>query len=401
MAGASGEGEGKASRGIYPAEQNVGDGVSGLFTGIPLHEYGGEVVLLPLDGKRFACYQYENDGGTRVVYRTDELGLGSGEVQIVEVEALAAGRIFVTVAYESRTGAAAEDDGDLALTGSFYGFGNARCIERSQATSFGVAHGGVFTYPAFDTLQRSDAVFVVAAPGVIAKLYLVGIGADDGNRLQAFGVEGQQVVFVFQQYGRFVGDGLRQPYALGSVAFVLFVSVAVGVVKQARGKLGIQDPAYSRVDDRFVDDPFFDKTFQEGVAVARGFDIESGGNGLDSGFGRVAGRAVHAFEHFDGTPVGVDIPFESPLIAQNFGEHIVRSRIGHVVPRVVARHYGQYPRVLYHHFERLEINLVQVSQSAFHRRQIQTAQRVAVRPVVFEHGRYAAFEVSVHLFDSE
>ena len=59
-------------------------------------------------------------------------------------------------------------------------------------------HGNLFAVSVFQGFEQGDPVFVASAPGVIAKLYLVGIGADDGNRLQAFGVEGQQVVFVFQ-----------------------------------------------------------------------------------------------------------------------------------------------------------------------------------------------------------
>ncbi len=149
---------------IDAPEQYVGNGIALLLSRIPLHEYSGDILLLPGYGKRFACHKHENDRSTGGMNGLYKFRLCACQVQIGQVEPFAAVRARI-VTCKCGAGTAAEYNSHIAAAGSFHGFGYACSVHTHQIAPACIPHisSGSCEYTAY-TSQRSHSVGIVAAP---------------------------------------------------------------------------------------------------------------------------------------------------------------------------------------------------------------------------------------------
>ena len=127
------------TRRICPAEEDIGNGIALLFTGIPLYENGRNVGFLPLQSEGLSRDKNKHNGFACGVNGAYQIALCSGKREVGEIESFTAVGTTV-VACQRRTGTTAKHYCHIARLGSSHCLGNVCRVGRHKVAATGVAH---------------------------------------------------------------------------------------------------------------------------------------------------------------------------------------------------------------------------------------------------------------------
>ena len=183
--------------------------------------------------------------------------------------------------------------------------------------------------------------------------------------------------------------------------FLFAELLSIRVFKQACRKLGSKHPAYCLINHVYIHLPLFNQFFQIGITFAGSLYVQSRTDGLHGALCRTAGCMMKVLQHLNRAPVGIDISFKAPLFPQNIGQQIAGSGVGDTVPGVVGGHHSHDRQPGNYHFKGFQIDIVQVSHPTFHGREVQPAQRIAMRAEMLQHRRNAIIQITACLRTGE
>ena len=173
ISGGAVEGDGEAAGGVVFAEEDVGGGVAALFAGVPDHEGGGDVVVDPGHADGAAAFEHDDGKGIGLDDFFEEADLIEGEVEGGAVDAFQFDAVVE----------AGDDDGDVG--GSRGGDGGVGVVPVGGADGDAVADGGAEG-------GEDGGVGIGGVARVGAELRDIGVGADDGDGVDAAEIEGEE-----------------------------------------------------------------------------------------------------------------------------------------------------------------------------------------------------------------
>ena len=347
-----GEGNGKLAAGIVVAKEHVGYCRTTFGARIPGFDDGGHEFVGPVDGERTSVDKYQYDGLASGLYGLEQLQLAAGQVETTARLVLAAGALAASQYHDGHVGTSGVGYGTvyfgLFVIGQriFYQF-TFGPVGIHQVATLGVEHFGLvfhFGLDAFEHRRYIDGQRAIVGQRIA---FFVGIGAADGNGLNAVDVEGQSLLVVFQQDNAFARS--LQSHIFVCRILHLFVGSGqvglVGSVKEADEELHAQDIAYAVVYQLFAQAALlyqFAERLHERFGRAEGTaHVQPCLHALAHGFLHVLGRAVLGVEVFDGVAVRHDISLEAHLAAQAGGEPVETALDGDAVVVVVRAHHTQ------------------------------------------------------------
>ena len=174
---------------IHFTQQNICQSFTALFAGIPLSKNGRDMFFHPRHGKGFACQQDDYYRLPRSIYRLYQLFLYACQFQIAQVKSFSAGRIAV-ITGQWGTGWTHDHDTYITPACNFHGFCKAVTIICHQVATLCIMQLGFPFQTLCQCFAQSHPIFVVTTPGVVAKLYLICIRANESYAMRLIHLQG-------------------------------------------------------------------------------------------------------------------------------------------------------------------------------------------------------------------
>ena len=334
------EGQGQLAGGVDLAEKDFRQRGTARLAGIP----GQNLSVALGDIQRRAD---SHDGDHRLARGRQGiqhllLGLGQVQVQLVAGGKGVAG--IALFALQGRIQADAGDD-DVGMLGDQLALGRAVIFHAQvlhtvleQVGALGEEHAhAVFLRVGADALQEGHIAAGRAVVVALQRRDAVGVGTDDGDGLDLFGIQGQHAV-VLQQYHRFFRRGQGQGVMLIGVAVGEGDRVVFAVIRQEtqHNAAGVH-PLAADGDVFLSDQAFLVRLHHMQVGVAA-VQVAAHLEGQGGGLGRGIGDHVAGMEIADGPAVGSHMTFEAPLLTQDIHQQGLGAAGRFAVDAVVRAH---------------------------------------------------------------
>lgn len=288
------------------------------------------MAVFPLEGVGAAAEEEEDDGFAGGVEGLEEAALVLGEGDFAEAGGFAGHVEGFAEGDEEDVGLGGgleglEDEvfggGGVEGEGGFVGvelFDEVGVLDEVAAEGVGVGVGGVFLLDGFE--EGEGELAVAGAPPVADEVgFAFDLGADEGDF--GAGVEGEEVVGVFEEDDAFLGGFLGEGEVVGGedAGGGAGVDVAVGVGEEAEAVFGLEDAAAGGVEGVGADAVFLDEAGGVGGDVfADHVHVAPGVEGVGGGGGGVAEAVVGHFH--DAGVVGDGEAGEAPVAPEEGGE---------------------------------------------------------------------------------